>query len=296
MAVLDPLHPLQSAIIEVLSGAREITAAELLLKLRSGHGLEASRQNVYRTIGQLLERQVLVRSKGRLSLNLMWVTHLERLSETIREHYLDEGNQFQDLPRKEGEVRKFKAHSLLELDPVWNHALLELARVNSGQLFYAYNAHAWYPVGMEQTELAMFRGLLQHGVSCRMLYGDNTFLDSYGLRKALLAGVDAKAVPHQELPPPFRPHDHIVWAAGGHVIECLLPEVLSRHFLFFFSVVQGIENFDSQLFADVFRLRAACSLIVRKASAEADEWRERIDALFQLGPRNFAQKAASRSV
>ena len=114
-----------------------------------------------------------------------------------------------------------------------------------------------------------------------MLYGDNTFLDRYGTKKARLSGIEAEAVQHAELSAPFRRDDHLVWDAGSHVIECIIPEVLARHFSFFFHAVTGIEGFDPQLFSDVFRMKAVCSVSIRRAEREAEEWRERIDEVLR---------------
>ena len=96
-----------------------------------------------------------------------------------------------DLPLKEGEEIILGADSLISLDPIWNHILIEISQSHKGQTFFAFNSHAWYPLGMQSTERQLFRTLFQADVNCTMLYGHDSFLDQRGMRLARLEEINA---------------------------------------------------------------------------------------------------------
>ena len=78
MSFLNPLHPIESAIIEILGPRESLNVKDMKIQLKTDFGLEASIQNIYRIVGSLTEKQVLVRKNNEISLNLMWVNHLLR--------------------------------------------------------------------------------------------------------------------------------------------------------------------------------------------------------------------------
>src|SRR3989338_11715611 len=99
MTLLDPLHPLQSSILEILARGQGITMAQLHQALIKQHGIRISLQNLYRTVGQMVEKQILVREGKKLSLNFVWITHQAKFTENLRETYLTK-QEVSDMPRK----------------------------------------------------------------------------------------------------------------------------------------------------------------------------------------------------
>ncbi len=272
MAVLDPLHPLQSSIVELLAEQPGVDVSTLHGLLAERH-VDASIQNLYRTVAQLVEAQVLLREKGKLSLNLVWASHLVRFSDTVRRRYLDEGDGVVELPRKDGEKRDFTAESLAALDPVWNHVIAKIIEQAPEQEWYEYDSHPLHLLGMTETETRLYAGMGPRG---HRLYGNDTFLDRHATR---MAGAVGECVIAERTP--FPKEGYILWVCGDYVVDCVLPEELSRHFAFFFRTVESASQFDPALFADVFRMKARCRLAVWKSAKEAELLRLKMRPFFR---------------
>jgi len=273
---LDPLHPLPSCILESLSSHKDISIEELHDNLKRDFAIKCSRQNLYRTVSLLIENQVLVRAHGKLSLNLVWVSHLVELGDTLKHNYqrVEENNFWGTL--KEGQSREFHADSLINLDPVWNDGLLQLVQLSTLKEWYVYNSHPWYSLGMLETEVRLYKSIVASGINCHMLYGNNSFLDIYGQKKRKVEGFHTAIAKVSQ----FHEEGHALWACDDFVVECVMPPVISKHFAFFFQNVKAIEDFDPQLFSDVFRMKARCKIKFSRKAKEAERYRRILSKYF----------------
>lgn len=266
MTAFDPLHPIQSGILEALAATPGMTVAALHKTLNKAKETRVSLPNLYRTVGQMVDAQILVREKGALSLNHAWIPHALHLAENIRANY---GQGSIVKPLKEGERREYAAESLGSLDGPWFHVLAHCADADTTREWHAYNSHPWHPIGMADTELRGYKALALKGISCRMLYGSDTFLDRYGKK---LAQSKAFRITIAE-DAPFPKEGYALWVCDDHVVECVFPEAISKRFAYFFDTVKNIGQFDPGLFADVFAMKARCKVTVRRSRKEAAKLR-----------------------
>lgn len=265
MATLNPLQPLQSSILEVLAKQQGLTMSDLHKELKQNHGLKVSLQNLYKAVGKMVDMQMLAKSKGKLFLNLVWLSHATHFIETANLTYNSE--QGTGLPLAEGERTEFYSDSLTGLDPLWNHILMKLTEVAETHDWYVYNSHPWYSLGMKETETRLYQSLVVEGIHCHMVYGNDSFLDCYGQKMITLKGFETSIAPDAPLPK----EGHALWLCGEHIVECIFPEIISRNFAFFFQTVTSVQEFDPQLFTDVFHMKARCKISVRRSKAEAKE-------------------------
>jgi hypothetical protein len=277
MASLDPLHPLQSAVVELLALEGGMSVAALRIALKDVHGITVSQPHLYRLLADLHREQVIVRVRGSVSLNSVWISHLIHFAEQARERSASSSDASLDFAGlRDGEVRSFYADSLEKLDPVWNHAIVALTKLAETQDWYIYNSHPWYSLGMRETETRLYRGLIAEGITFHMLYGNDTFLDRYGQKLIRMNGFHSACANGV----PFLPEGHALWSCGSYLIECVFPDAVSKHFAFFFRSVERIEEFDPALFADVFRMRARCKVTVRRRAEEAEKVRGMLRGYF----------------
>ena len=266
MTNFDPLHPIQSGILEGLAMKPGTTVAALHAILQKDNKTDVSLPNLYRTIGQMVDAQILVREKGLLSLNHAWIPHLLHVADAVRANY-GKGSIIQ--PLKEGERRGYTAESLAALDGPWFHVLAHCADTDPTREWYAYNSHPWHPIGMSDTELRGYKALALKGISCRMLYGSNTFLDRYGKKLAQSKGFRIAIDDDARFPK----EGYALWVCGDHIIECILPDAIAKRFSFFFDTVKHINQFDPELFADVFHMKARCTVTIRRSKKDAAKLR-----------------------
>ena len=272
MPTLDPLHPLQSAILELLIVSPGLTMAALHERVCKESKVDVSLQNLYRTVSQMIEAQQLIREKGKLSINMVWASHLARFADQVRQHYLNSTPSILDLPTEDGKKREFFAESLGALDPLWNHILRTIAGMYDDPEWYEYNSHPWHFLGATETERRLYESLGPRG---HKIYGNDAFLDRYGV-KLNTDGSDALIATDTVYPK----EGYSLWLCGDYIVDCIFPEVLSQHFAFFFQTVHTIEQFHPELFADIFRMRARCRLLVWKSAKEAALLRKKFLTLF----------------
>lgn len=269
MSSFNPLQPVHSAVLERLAAEPGMTVQAVHKALKKAE-VPVSLPNLYRIIGSMIDVQMIVREKGKLALSRAWIPHLFAFAQTVDATYLQSDADVLQLPLKEGERREYKADSLAGLDPIWFHLLLRCAEQGHDKEWYAYNAHPWHVLGMADTELRGYESLAKHGIACRMLYGNDTFLDTYGAKLVRIKHFHVRMRPDV----PFLREGYALWVCDDYVIECVFPDVLTRHFAHFFRTVEQIEDFDAELFSNVFRMKAPCKVTLRCAAKDAKRLRE----------------------
>ena len=73
------------------------------------------------------------------------------------------------LPTQEMQVIEYEAETLSKLDPTWSHLILQMTKEHKSEKLYIYNSHAWYMVGMSETERRLFDAFGDREV--QMVYG-----------------------------------------------------------------------------------------------------------------------------
>lgn len=277
MSNLDPLHPLQSSILELLAQEPGLRVSELHQRLQERRERGVSLQNVYRTAAQLVDHQVLARTNNRLFLNLVWVSQLAHFAENAKANYLESDHVRIVLPQKDGDQREYTAQTLRGLDPTWNDLLLQIAALSNERTWYAFNSHPWYALGMPDTEQRLYQSLAAQKIKTHLLFGNNSFLDRYG--GSLTVAEDfITALADQT---PFPAEGYALWLAGDFVLEVIFPDVVANHFALFFKTVNSPEEFDPQLFSDVFKMKAYCRLTVTLDRARVQTLRKKLAAYFR---------------
>ena len=62
--------------------------------------------------------------------------------------------------------------------------------------------------------------------------------------------------------PPFPKEGFCLNLLDDYILECLLPEAISKHFLYFFQTVTSLNEFNPEMFFDVFTMRARFKLSI----------------------------------
>lgn len=274
---LDPLHPLHSAILELLAKSGFLTAQALGEAIRTEYALTISQASLYRQLAQLVLHQYLVKDNGTYGLNLVWLSRMECFAlEAIRSHRISSDNDaIRNL--KEGNQIEFFGESLQALDVTWSHVLVTIAQLTQERQWYAYNAHPYYPLGMLETELRLYQAFARQGITFHMLFGNQTFLDTLGKDLIKISSYKTRTTDQ----PPFLKEGYVVNALGDYIIEVIYPEQISRHFTLIFQTVQSAEDYDPQLFLDFFKMKARCKLTLRRSNKEAQKIRGLVQPYFE---------------
>ncbi len=273
MFTIDPLHPLQSAVIEILGQKGEMSVAQLHAALNARKATNVSLQHVYRMLTQMEEQQIVVKVRGSVSLNLMWLSYLSFFTQRAMAETFRHLRMFQDFPSNEGERKTITADSFIALDTVWTHILVQLDTLLHEKRWYSYNSHAWWQLLKMDTDTSFYANLKAKGVTVLGVYGNDTPLDRLGV--SLIQSDVFPTVIDPE--PAFPKQGYILVVCGDYIVQSVLPDTLSRQLDFFFANTKGKASFDSSLFFDIIRMPAKCKITIWKDAKEAGQLREKIE-------------------
>lgn len=269
---LDPVHPLYDAILEAVALKPGITVSELLEALAE-KDQKITLQHLYRTVKKLCDDQILLKTKGELRVNLLWLTYLQYFAERTKKTLLE--NQAERVfPLKVNQRVSFKVDTLHEVQTLWNHLLIQLYRHSPEKYLFKYYSHAWWQIGRHALDTGFYRKIKEKGVSCFWLYGNDTYLDreAASKHKNLYASRIDPA-------PPFPKQGYNINVYGEYVIECIFPEVIAAQFDALFAA-KTAKEFNEQLFSDLFSLKGPYKVTVWRTPKQAPALREKIGRLF----------------
>jgi hypothetical protein len=271
MFTIDPIHPIYSAVVEMVAVYPQITIGELHDHLKKKMKLQISLAHLYRVVTRMIDGQILIKNHGKLSLNLMWVSYVEFIAgraKRILQHA-------EDFSLRPGERKTYEAHSLLDVEAVWNHVLVSLYRSLKEKTIHKYYSHAWWQLGRNAEEISFYKRLKEGGIECHWVFGSDSFLDQVGAKRVneVFTGVAAKDAPF-----PIEGYNLNVY--GEYVIECILPDKICRHFDLFFGNVKSMKEFDHELFLDIFGMRGKYKVTVWRNAKQADLLRKKLLTYF----------------
>jgi hypothetical protein len=274
MFTIDPIHPVYSAVVEMVAVYPNITVSELHAHLASKLKIQISQAQLYRVVTRMVDSQILIKVHGKLVLNLMWISYVEYIAgraKRIAQHV-------DDFTLGMGEKRIYEARSLFDVESIWNHVLVSLYRKIQEKQLHKYYSHAWWQLGRNAEEISFYKQLKDRGIDCHWLFGSDSFLDRIGaerIREVFPATTTTS--------PPF-PHDNYnLNVYGEYIIECILPEKISKHFAFFFEKVETLKEFDHDMFMDIFGMRGKYKVTVWRNKKQADALRAKLATYFPEG-------------
>ncbi len=265
MFTIDPIHPVYSAVIEMAAVYPQVTVAQLHQMLRKNLKIDISLAQLYRVVTRMVDAQILIKSQGKLSVNLMWVSYVEFIAGRAK-RVQQSSDEF---PLRPGQKKTYAAHSLLDMEAKWNHVLVSLYRVLQQKTLYKYYSHAWWQLGRHAEEISFYKQLKESGIDCHWVFGGDTFLDREGVKR--ISEVFPAAVCTR---PPFPKDGYNLNVYGEYVLECILPEKVASRFAFFFEQVKAMKQFNPDLFTDLFTMRAPYKLTVWRNPRQAEMLRE----------------------
>jgi hypothetical protein len=271
MFSVAPLHPLHNGILELVARHPEMTIADLHRELLRSKKTATSLQHVYRIVTKMTEEQILVKMKGKVSLNQMWISYLAFYAERSRKASA-EAKAGQTVPLREGERRRFIASSLLEVETIWNHLLVELYRGIGAKTLHKYYSHAWWLLGKHARDVSFYKELSDRGIRCLWLFGNDTPLDRHGADR--LQSVFPSAI---TVDPPFPKEGYNLNVYGDCILECLFPEKLQQELSSFFAKTPSSDAFDHEHFLDLFSQPARCTVTVWRNARQAEVLRGKIE-------------------
>lgn len=277
MFCLDPTHPLYNGVVDIVSQRPGISVKELHEELEDKLKAKVTLQHLYRVVNRLTEEQVMLKKRGKLTLNLMWLGQVELFAKQAKQRLTQPGMQQTQLPLTPGTQVDMQCQTLSEVQATWYHMLVQIRTVTppEDKEVFKYYSHAWWLNHEAEDHEDFYRRIAERGLVCYWLYGNDTYLDRRAARmhKDLFKSKIADR-------PPFPAEGYCINVHGEYVLECLFPQKISKHFESIFSSVESEKDFDSDVIRDVFTLKAPYVIKLRRDTSRARELADKIRRFF----------------
>jgi len=122
---------------------------------------------------------VLVKTKDKFSLSLIWVLNLVELSDLMYDTYIDSASAKEILPQ-EGESKSFNFSTLAKVDDFWIHAMLAMIQNSDSKRLFQWIPHPWFYLVNSHKSFPFHNALRNAGGKVENIIGGNTFLDREG--------------------------------------------------------------------------------------------------------------------
>ncbi len=278
MFCLDPVHPLFDAIMQVVTKEPGIAVGDLHKKLKA-QKIHVTLQHLYRKVNELVDAQILLKQKTALTTNMMFLSYLEYFA-FARKDALQQTKSLNVFPLKAGQRVQFEAHSLLEVQTLWNHLLVQAHHVAPQKYMFKYYSHAWWVWSKRTLDAKFYKKIYEKGVRCLWLYGNNTYLD----REAASMYPDLFES-RIALDVPFPCEGYNLNIYGDYIFECVLPDHVARHLALIFKTISSTKKEDLSVIDDVFSMRADYKVTVWHNAKQSAKMQKDISRYFLHGAK-----------
>ncbi len=221
--------------------------------------------NFYKIIKRLVSNQILIKEDWKLLLHNRRVLGLIDLAEKLKKDYLVNKDQILNLQEWQSIYHEWT--SIENIDWIWWDWMLSINRLyDKKEATYVYQAHPYYALGMNMTEMAFFTQANRIS-DVYFMTGNTKFLDIYGTN--LYKEIWIKADARDDLP--FLRENYCVTVVGDYVFEVLYPKDIGDYFTIFFETIDNISQFNEQLFQRIFNMKTNIRLTLRRDQVQANQ-------------------------
>jgi hypothetical protein len=166
----------------------------------------------------------------------------------------------------------------LDLDNIWADFLNILTlNAENQEVAYLYNSHLYHMLGSPETEIMTFKNMKKHFKKVCFLIGNQSFLDNYSADILRLQGIDVVC----DATTKFMKDGYCVNVIGDMMIEVMIPDIISQYFKVFFDSVKSIQEFQPEMFQNIFKMKAEYKILIRKSKQQAGNLRKEIRRYFR---------------
>lgn len=265
MLGLNPLHPKESAILELLAEKRALSVDQLKWCIQQEKNITIPQPTLYRIVNKMLKHKMLVKKNQYFALNKVWVNQMQNYVNITTHHAQKKNPLFP--PLDQGKSRIFLGNPFSEFMTLFFHLLLEYfsEEAADGIYFYAYH-HAYFLLYSKQIKHIIDLFTQQKKVGY-FLYGNCTVLDQYIYR------LHQKITPNVFITstPPFPKDIYTVAVCGDYFIEIMDPEPVQKALNHVFDTTKTMRHFDFSTLKKAFELKIPWELKLTRNKQRAQK-------------------------
>jgi len=267
-------NPLINWVLEILSLNKDISTKDIHDKLSKQYWINISTAQLYKTISKLIGDYIVTKKDWGYSLNVLWINKMKIIMSNVEDVYF---NQKDFSLLNDWEQFFFYATSKIDSEKTRTDINAKIFMESWPCDLYFYDSHAYYLLWMYERFIDAYNMFLQEDHKIYNIIGNNTFLDNYVYKIVWDKRIELKTL---------EKHDFLkVWYTlrilWDYILELVMPNNIARFFEQIFSKVQNIEDFDSELFYSIFKMKAKYKISVRKSKKDAEMLRKKIATLLK---------------
>ena len=266
-----PANPLHSAIVEVLTQRGSFTMKELHAILEEEYDFQFTPQYLYQVVSRLLDWEVLMKSKQKISLNVRWLSVLKSTAETALVTLRNELDASKNFILEPGKSREYVLPSP-SAPAIWTNAVISAFEATGATEFDEYLSHPYWIISTDRFSLDHIKSVLSKDISSRTLIGNDAFLDKKGDSIYKERGYKS-AIAKETI---FDEEGYTVCVVGEYVIEFTLPNRVLQSMSLLYETVTSEDKFKKDFYQDILDIQEACTMTVSNDAARAEEIRAEI--------------------
>jgi len=272
----------ESVVTDILSQKPRLSMKELNEYFQKKYKPGLSVQWLYKIVKNLVERQVLVKEGGLLSIDASWIHNLINFTEKLKRTYLENDAANANILLNEGESKSFQFEKVIDMDNFWTHALITVIHSSRDQKHmnknvYNYNHHSWFQLVRTSNEQSLGEAYHQMHMEWFLVSGSKTFLDT--LVASLIETEDFHYA-QVERGPLLKPNYYVV-VIGDFIFETALPNYIHERMEQIYQQVKNISEFNAQEILMLINQPGRTTLTILRNRKRAQQIREEVKKCFQ---------------
>lgn len=259
------------AVIGVVSKQKDLSVQWLYEQVCNA-GISVSLPNFYKIIAHMVDDQILIRPKGRVQLHALFMRYLFGLTEASTKAYFDQENSSIHHIAV-GQQESWEENTLYDLNVIRMDLLWQLVKMHEWETSYHYCSHPYHLLATPLKEKTNLEELTTSEDKSYILIGNNTFLDRYAAQQ--LAD-DKFLIKCADKETPFPTEGYCVDIIGDYIVECMLPQNMSEHFVPFFQTIVWIEWYKPELLCQVLKMKSPCTIKLIHSPEHAQKMKMKI--------------------
>ncbi|MSR67967.1 hypothetical protein EXS65_04060 [Candidatus Peribacteria bacterium] len=277
MFCFDPSNPLLNAVLEIVAEAPSLPVRDLHARIEKDKRYPVTIQHLYRIVNRLIEAQMLLKEKGNLTLNRIWLSQLGHFAASAAGQLEKDQVSSLSLPLQSGQHVVIRTDSLLGLQAMWYHTLAQLYTHLKKQPteIVKYYSHAWWLLGNDDSTEKFLQAVSLLDISCYWLIGNKTAMDTEAVRQY------KHVFPiRAESRTPFPSEGYCVNVFGEYILECIFPKAIAMQFHLLFSGKKVKREDSLELLKDLSGIKARYSMKFWRNAELAQEIRSKVKRYF----------------
>lgn len=282
----------ESIVIDILSKKPRLTTGELYDFYVAKTTKKITIQGFYKMIRQMLNSRTLVKEGSHLSLDSFWIDNLLKLSEIVKQNYLDNKIGMANIILEEGESKTFDFENITAMDNFWWHSY-NLAlnfytnREHKDKNIYSHNFYSLFQIARTTSEDTLANTVQALNLHWYMASGSTSFLNKLVAKLIEVENYHQfiydfdKFQKEQSAKRIATEKNYWVTIIGDFIFEARIPKYIFEIIEKIYQEVNSLSEYNAKQINNLFFEPGKAELKISRNKKRADAVREEVKMLYK---------------